>query len=231
MLRDVVCKIQECDAHMTMKRLAQRTDFGGGILLAAAAGILFIGSVAGLAQAIIAPNAATVPAAVPLQGTDDKPLTFDVVSIRENKSFPTPQNPPMYGPTPDGYRLKDFGLGIVILTAYIPSQGGDSAFFNFNQVTGIPTWLPPTFYDIDAKVAEADLPNWRNPAKEPAMLRAMLQAMLADRFKLAVHRENKEIPVYELTVARNGPKFKPSETTALADIQQKHPGAGMLTSA
>jgi uncharacterized protein (TIGR03435 family) len=50
-------------------------------------------------------------------------------------------------------------------------------------------------------------------------------AMLADRFKLAIHRENKVIPIYELTVGRKSPKFKPSEATALADIRQMHPDA------
>ena len=38
----------------------------------------------------------------------------------------------------------------------------------------------------------------------------MLRNLLADRFKLVVHREKKEMPVYELTVARNGPKFRES---------------------
>jgi len=166
--------------------------------------------------------------AAPLLGADGKPLTFEVVSVREDKSVPTPQNSPQFGPTPDGYRLKNLTVFIAILAAYIPSQGGDSAFFNVNQIAGMPAWLPPIRYDIDAKVSEADLPKWKDPALQPAMLRAMLQAMLADRFKLAFHRENKETSVYELTVAKGGPKFKPSETTVLADIQQKHPGAGTI---
>jgi uncharacterized protein (TIGR03435 family) len=62
------------------------------------------------------------------------------------------------------------------------------------------------------------------------MLRAMLQAMLADRFKLAIHRENKELPIYELTVGRKSPKFKPSEATRLTEIRQKHPDAVTLRS-
>jgi uncharacterized protein (TIGR03435 family) len=62
--------------------------------------------------------------------------------------------------------------------------------------------LPAAFdsirYDIDAKVSEADLPKWKDPTLQPAMLRAMLQAMLADRFNLALHRETKEVPIYEV---------------------------------
>jgi uncharacterized protein (TIGR03435 family) len=36
----------------------------------------------------------------------------------------------------------------------------------------------------------------------------MLQALLASRFKLALHRENREMPVYALVVAKNGPKLQ-----------------------
>ncbi len=42
----------------------------------------------------------------------------------------------------------------------------------------------------------------------------MLQALLADRFKLKVHHETKELPVYALTVAKNGPKLTPSVAPA-----------------
>jgi uncharacterized protein (TIGR03435 family) len=40
----------------------------------------------------------------------------------------------------------------------------------------------------------------------------MLRALLADRFKLKIHREMKDQPVYELVVAKNGPKIKPSSS-------------------
>ncbi len=38
----------------------------------------------------------------------------------------------------------------------------------------------------------------------------MLQALLADRFQLKIHREMRDQPVYELVVAKNGPRLKPS---------------------
>jgi uncharacterized protein (TIGR03435 family) len=44
-----------------------------------------------------------------------------------------------------------------------------------------------------------------------SQLRIMLQALLAERFKLAVHRESREIPVLTLVVEKNGPKFHPSQ--------------------
>jgi uncharacterized protein (TIGR03435 family) len=46
--------------------------------------------------------------------------------------------------------------------------------------------------------------------------RQMLQTLLADRFKLKVHRETKEMPVYALLVGKNGPKFKESASDAVS---------------
>jgi len=212
---------------MTVKHLGWRTRFGRGISLAMAAGILFAGPVAVFAQAV------TSSAAAPPVGTEGKALTFDVVSVREDKSEPTPQNPVQNGPTADGYRLKGLPLIAVIQRAYIPSEGGLT--FRPNQITGLPAWaFNPTGssirYDIAAKVSEADLPKWKDPTSQPAMLRDMLQEMLADRFKIAVHRETKEVSIYELALGRKSPKFKPSESTALDDIRQKHPNAVTLRS-
>lgn len=155
-----------------------------------------------------------------------KPLTFDVVSIHEDKSGLGPRTA-TNGPTPDGYQMRNGPLLTVIQTAYQPSES--SLSFRPNQIVGLPTWaFYQVRYDIDAKVSDDDLPSWKNPALQPAMLRTMLQAMLADRFKFAVHRENRVVPIYELTVGRKGPKLKPYDGATLAEIQRKHPGAHML---
>ena len=69
------------------------------------------------------------------------------------------------------------------------------------QVQG-PDWLGSARFDIDAK-----LPDGASKDQVPEML----QALLADRFKLTIHRENKEHPVYALVAGKNGPKLKPAE--------------------
>lgn len=164
-----------------------------------------------------------------LLGADGKPLAFDVVSIRENKEQPGPRNPTVNGPTPDGYRLKNLPLFAVIQLAFLPSKEGMS--FRPDRISGVPPWAFYTSsvrYDIDAKVSEANLPQWKDPAQQPAMLRAMLQAMLVDRFQLVAHRETREIPIYQLALGRKAPKIKPSEATTLADVRQKHPDAVKL---
>ncbi|MGD0497350.1 MAG: TIGR03435 family protein [Bryobacteraceae bacterium] len=63
-------------------------------------------------------------------------------------------------------------------------------------------------YDIEAK-AEGALAPTRDG------FRSMLQTLLADRFKLKLHRAAKEMPVYALTVATGGPKFKESAPDAV----------------
>jgi uncharacterized protein (TIGR03435 family) len=77
---------------------------------------------------------------------------------------------------------------------HVPSLG--SAL----PISGGPAWIYSDYYVINAQAAG-------NASKE-TMEGPMLQALLEDRFKLQVHRENREVPVYELTVAKGGPKLQ-----------------------
>jgi uncharacterized protein (TIGR03435 family) len=68
------------------------------------------------------------------------------------------------------------------------------------QVSG-PGWLDTERFDIAAKIPDGTTKEQFN---------VMMQNLLAERFKLALHRETKDFPLYELTIAKNGPKLKPS---------------------
>jgi uncharacterized protein (TIGR03435 family) len=72
------------------------------------------------------------------------------------------------------------------------------------QVEG-PDWLQLERFDIAAKFPEA---LTGNREKYDAWLQAMMRHMLAERFKLAVHRDSKLFPVYGLAVGKSGIKFK-----------------------
>ena len=173
-------------------------------------------------------HAQVVPANPSIHSTDpgNKPLAFDAVSIREDKSIPDPQkNPMQFGPTPDGYHLKGLPINFMILAAYVPSGQAESSTYKPDQIKGLPAWATYTRYEVAAKVSQADLPGWKDPTQQRPMLRAMLQTMLADRFKLIVHRENEQQPIFELTLAKSGPRFTPSGAPALAEVREKHPGA------
>lgn len=71
-----------------------------------------------------------------------------------------------------------------------------------------PDWMLTTRFDLRATVPEG-------ATKE--QFRLMLQNLLADRFKLKVHHESREIQRYELKVAKGGPKFKESKPAAAKD--------------
>lgn len=62
--------------------------------------------------------------------------------------------------------------------------------------------------ELDARTfdLEAKLPT----GSTQAQLRLMLQNLLAERFHLALHREEKVLPVYHLQIAKGGPKLAPS---------------------
>jgi bla regulator protein blaR1 len=126
--------------------------------------------------------------------------------------------------------MKNLFLGYLIAMAYVP-QTNAPAFYSPDQLIGMPTWLTgdDDHYDVDAKVDEADVADWQNPAKQPAMLQSMLQAMLEDRLKLAVHRSAIEAPVYLLVVGKNGPKFKETNPAELHPGARLMPGGGTLS--
>jgi len=67
---------------------------------------------------------------------------------------------------------------------------------------GGPGWLDIDRFDIAAKADDAAGPV------NGAQFRAMIQTLLEDRFKLALHRETKELSVYALVVAKNGHKLQ-----------------------
>ncbi|HEV2619524.1 MAG TPA: TIGR03435 family protein, partial [Acidobacteriaceae bacterium] len=119
---------------------------------------------------------------------------FDVVSIRQNLSNTGPQS---VGPTPDGYHSIDLPLMLPVLTAFVPSGGG---MFSPDRIQGLPDWLTKERYDFDARIAAGDRAAWQNPARQAAILPAMLQAALADRCKMAAHREMKQSSVYLLVL-------------------------------
>ena len=76
-------------------------------------------------------------------------------------------------------------------------------------ISGMPDWAKSERYDIQAKVSGDDMALWRELSDSDR--RVMVQAILADRFKLKVRREPKDVPLYELVVAKTGAKVKESK--------------------
>jgi len=172
------------------------------------------------------------PSGAPATAAPAKAYAFDVVSIRKNISpmqmMMGPQSgPPQFGPTGDGYRMSNQSLVLPLLTAYVPQVGG-AAFYAQDQVKGYPAWMMTERYDIDARIADADQAEWQKPESQKVMLQAMLQAMFAERCKLTVHREVKEVGVSSLVVAKGGPKFKETDPTVEHPDGMKLPWGGVM---
>jgi uncharacterized protein (TIGR03435 family) len=73
-----------------------------------------------------------------------------------------------------------------------------------DQIVGAPSWLHSQRYDIDAKVDNSAAGQGELVGERT------LQGLLSDCFKLAVHRETRMIPVYELVIAEDGPNLRES---------------------
>jgi uncharacterized protein (TIGR03435 family) len=100
-------------------------------------------------------------------------------------------------------RFTDMPLRVLIMRAY-----NVQSF----QVSG-PSWMDSQRFDVIAKVPDG-------ATREDA--RIMLQNMLAERFKLKLHKGSKDAPIYELVVAKGGIKIKETAQTAAAQAE----GAG-----
>ncbi len=81
---------------------------------------------------------------------------------------------------------------------------------NPNAVQGGPAWMDSESFDTVA-VTPGEVP----PTLDQQL--SMVQSLLADRFKLAFHREERELPVYVLSLAKSGAKLKDSDAPPASD--------------
>ena len=130
---------------------------------------------------------------------------YEVASIKPNKSG-TNMIRLMFNPS--GLSGTNVTLAMLIRTAYGVEE---------NQISGGPSWLKSDHYDVDAKMDSPTAEALHKLAEDQRRLaiQHMLQALLADRFKLAVHHDSKELSIYALVVAKSGPKLqqaKPGDT-------------------
>jgi len=134
---------------------------------------------------------------------------YEVASIK-------PSNPDALGmfmtiPGPeivsDSFTAKNLTVLALIRSAYGIPFGDD------NRISGAPKWISIEKYDVDAKIEASvvDALKKLNPDQRMAAQQHMLQSLLADRFKLTIHRETKDLPMYTLVIAKNGPKLKESK--------------------
>jgi uncharacterized protein (TIGR03435 family) len=78
-----------------------------------------------------------------------------------------------------------------------------------DQVAGGPGWFNSEHYDVEVKMDQSVLDAQQKLSQEQQIVeqKRMLQGLLADRFKLTLHRETRNLPVYALVLAQDGPKL------------------------
>jgi uncharacterized protein (TIGR03435 family) len=151
---------------------------------------------------------AAVISAVPLRGqapqARDKKPAFEVATIRRNTSLDG--NVGMRIEAGGRLHVVNAPIFWLVAAAYSESIGA----LRPSQIIGAPSWLESENYDIEAKAANADDMSSFNKT------RLLLRSLLEERFKLRVHREQRQMSIYALVRASNdgrlGPKFKQSTT-------------------
>jgi uncharacterized protein (TIGR03435 family) len=172
-----------------------------GAMAACRVRFCFVGIVA-FGMSAVSGGAQTVQAA-------GKPLAFDVISIRPSR--PGTGGAFIWQTSADGYSVKGQSLQSTIQIAYI---GRGNTYWPHGRLAGAPVWVD-VFYDIEAKVAPADLAAWQKQGltlDQKDMLRAMLRTALEERCKLVVHLAPAEVEGYALVVSKRGSKL--NETKA-----------------
>jgi uncharacterized protein (TIGR03435 family) len=126
---------------------------------------------------------------------------YDVISVHENKSGTSDSS---LNTTKDGIVIENASFPEIVEFAY--------NIASFDLISGISGPLASARFDIKAKIANRD---GDRPAKlTDDDLQAMTISLLADRFHLRVRVLPKKMTVYEIVVAKGGPKLKLDESLA-----------------
>jgi uncharacterized protein (TIGR03435 family) len=156
-------------------------------------------------------NAGPANAQSPTEGTDYVPtLTFDVASIRESAPSDSFTVSGMNPPHSSLLKLANNTVLDMIVMAYR---------VDYHRVLGVPDWVSDTRYMLEAKSDSTVDERLAQMNHEQARLEKqhMLQMLLADRFQLKVRRETRVGTVYNLVVAKGGPKMSTDLKPPAAD--------------
>jgi uncharacterized protein (TIGR03435 family) len=148
-----------------------------------------------------------------------QPVVFEAASVKPSKSVSLGGQRSSQGVRGgvvdfDNHRLVSNGVTLYTLVKWAYGlMVGSCAFSECDFLTGGPAWIRSDQFDVQAVMPES-APAYTFAqflGRRAPVLQLMLQNLLADRFKLALHREMKEVPVYLLTVAKDGPKLMSSK--------------------
>jgi uncharacterized protein (TIGR03435 family) len=204
-------------ARIMTQRVVPKLDFGRKLLLMTLGVVAVAGPISfGLMSA---PRGHTE--AVQSRASGAEKLTFEAASIKPAKQAGMSSIRDLPG---GRFTATNISLKMLMTLAYHVQPF---------QVSGGPSWVESDRYDIEAKPESA---GDEEPGKPPTdrqkqmdEQRKRLQALLEERCKLTTHRETRELPVYALVLAKNGPKLKESIGKGGKPNSHMMVGMGQLT--
>jgi uncharacterized protein (TIGR03435 family) len=118
-------------------------------------------------------------------------------------------------PTPGRVTVNCMSLLLLIRQAYVTFANGKlNPPGRAVPIEKAPTCIESAFYTIEAKA--------QNAPPMGTMMGPMMQALLEDRFRLKIRSETREVPVYALAVAKEGPKLKAAPAGSCATLDYDH---------
>ena len=116
------------------------------------------------------------------------------------------------GTIPDGLEARNITVRTLIVSAHGPRID--------DQLIGLPKWANTDAFDIQAKMNEDAIAACHKLDRQEAakQRQLMLQKLLADRFQLKVHHQTEQLPIYNLMVAKGGPKLKQAAADASGGV-------------
>ncbi len=133
-------------------------------------------------------------------GATKMAMGYDAVVIKPNRSGGGGMS---WRTKDDSFVATNTNLKNLLVNAYGIRDG---------LISGMPAWAEGARFDINAKIIDPDVEALKKLTPEER--RGMIAAILTERFGLKVHTEIKQLPVYELMIVKDGPRFKDSAAVA-----------------
>jgi len=118
----------------------------------------------------------------------DAPLTFEVATVKQSD------------PNRPGKLFTVKGRDVLTINTTLADLITFAYDVHVRQISGGPTWMESDKFDVQGRPQVEGVPS-------TVQLRGLMKNLLADRFKLAVHNDKKDLPAYVITVGPRGPKL------------------------
>jgi bla regulator protein blaR1 len=161
---------------------------------------VLLSAVCAVAQAgVAAPQVTNSTSPAAPAAPDAAPATAPAWDVSTVKPAGPDERYSLFNFMPDGIKITNVPLWMIVREAFGLEE---------DHLFGGPAWAKTTAFDVEAKVAPDDAAKFK--ALKMEQRRQMMIAVLEERFGLKYHHETRDLPMYELVVAKGGVKMHES---------------------